>query len=204
MNHTHAHYRIHNDEFLFVLWSFIEFPIRWTDRHGRRRMTAHEKQAWFNFWYEIGRRMSLADIPETKAAFDAFVQSYEHKNFVYSKRSARVSDATVRIMENWLPGFMRPVVKPAVCCLMPGQFLDAVGYARPPTWRRRTVENALRVVGLVNRLFALGHYPSVTVKRRQRTYPLGYVIEDMEPVNLTERVCRSDRKAAGESVPEKL
>lgn len=49
MNRSHGHYRIRNEEFLFVLWSFIEFPIRWTDCHGRRRMSPHEKRAWFNF-----------------------------------------------------------------------------------------------------------------------------------------------------------
>lgn len=195
MNQTHAHYRIHNDEFLFVLWSFIEFPIRWTDRHGRRSMTPHEKQAWFNFWFEIGRRMSLADIPETKAEFDAFIKRYEDKNFVYADSSARVSDATVRIMENWLPAFMRPAVKPIVACLMPVQFLDAVGYKRPPEWRRRAVEAALRGVGFFNRFFAFGNYPSETVKRRQRTYPSGYLIEDMQPVNLTERVSRRAKTA---------
>lgn len=202
MNRTHAHYRIHNDEFLFVLWSFIEFPFRWTDRHGRRRMTAHEKQAWFNFWFEIGRRMNLADIPETKAAFDAFIQRYEDKNFVYADSSARVSDATVRIMENWLPAFMRPAVKPIVACLMPAQFLDAVGYKRPPAWRRRAVETALRVVGLFNRVFAFGDYPGETVKRRQRTYPSGYSIEDMQPVNLTERVSRRARTAGEASATD--
>ena len=195
MNRTHGHYRIRNEEFLFVLWSFIEFPIRWTDRHGRRRMTAHEKRAWFNFWHEIGRRMGLRDIPSTKADFDAFIQRYEERHFVYAESSARVTDATVRIVQNWLPPFLRPAVKPVVCSLMPDNFLDAVGYPRPPAWHRRAVEGVLRGVGRFHRYFALGNYPGETARRRQRTYPSGYTIEALEPVNLAQRAQRRRNRA---------
>lgn len=197
MNRTHGHFRIANDEFLFVLWSFIEFPFRWTDRHGRRRMSPHEKRAWFNFWREIGWRMGLTGIPETKAEFDAFIRRYEATTFVYAEASARVSDATVRIMENWLPPFLRFGVKRVVSCLMPDHFLDAVGYARPPAWQRRAVEGVLRLVGGVHRFFAFGNYPGETVRRKQRTYADGYVIEDLQPATLRQRLARRERRRAG-------
>lgn len=195
MNTTHAHYRIYNDEFLFVLWTFIEFPLRWTDRYGRRRMTPHEKQAWFNFWRQIGQRMNLKDIPESKSEFDESIRCYKAKNFVYNDANKRVSDATIRIMENWFPRGTRFPIKRIISCLMPPQFLDAVGYARPRDWQRRAVEGALRAFGFPRRIFAFGDYPSKAAKRKQHTYPSGYMIEEMEPINLIERrrrIARND------------
>jgi hypothetical protein len=45
VNKSHGHYRIATDDFLFVLWTFIEFPIRWTTHFGPRPMTPHEQLA---------------------------------------------------------------------------------------------------------------------------------------------------------------
>lgn len=203
MNNTHAHYRIANDEFLFVLWTFIEFPMRWTERYGRRRMTAHEKQAWFNFWRKVGRRMNIRDIPDTQSAFDDFIRRYEDENFVYTDANKRVSDASIRIMENWLPPGMRFPVRRVVSCLMPRQFLQAVGYPQPPAWQRGAVEAALRVYGLCRRPIAFGNYPGAMTKFKQRTYPSGYTIEAIEPANLAERRERRRRRTqAGTSQPE--
>jgi hypothetical protein len=195
MNRTHTHYRIHNDDFLFVLWTFIDFPIQWINHYGRRRMTAKEQLAWFHFWYEIGRRMGLHDIPTSKTNLDSFADRYENQNFVYSERSNQVSNATLRIIEGWFPSFIRFTVKPVVSCLMSDRFLDAVGYGHPRRWQRCLIKGVLRAVGLFNRLFALGHYPVETIKRRQRTYVSGYLIEDLQPVHLATR--RSNRGRGG-------
>lgn len=147
--------------------------------------------------------MGIQDIPRTKVQFDEFIRRYESRHFVYSEASARVTEATVRIVQGWLPAFLRPAVRPVVCSLMPDHFLDAVGYPRPPAWRRRAVEEVLRGVGLFHRFFALCNYPGETTRRRQRTYPSGYTIEALEPVNLTERAHRRrarDRRATARAV----
>src|SRR6188474_1494312 len=54
MNRLHGHYAIPNDEFLYVLSTFIYEPIRWITRFGWRPMVEQEKQATFYFWVEIG------------------------------------------------------------------------------------------------------------------------------------------------------
>lgn len=185
MNKTHGHYTVPNDDFLFVLWTFIEFPIRWTDSYGRRCMTEHEKRAWFNFWVGIGERMGLSDIPKSKADFDAFIHRYEAKHFVYSEANQRVADATVRIMANWFPAFMRPAVKPIIYCLMPANYLRAVGYPIAPSWARSLVTGVLKLVGGVNRLFPFGDYPRLVINRKERTYYQGYQIDELQPVHLS-------------------
>ena len=59
MNWIHGHYRIPNDDFLFVLWTFIDFPIRWMEEFGWRTFAAHEGSARFHYWIGIGERMGL-------------------------------------------------------------------------------------------------------------------------------------------------
>ncbi|HEX7638107.1 MAG TPA: oxygenase MpaB family protein, partial [Burkholderiaceae bacterium] len=75
MNHVHAHFRIPNDDYLFVLWTLVDFPLRWTDAHGWRAFTAHERAAWFHFWRGVGERMGLRELPPTPEAFDAFARA---------------------------------------------------------------------------------------------------------------------------------
>ena len=77
INRTHSHYSIYNDDFLFVLWTFIEFPIRWSKQFAYRAMTAHEQKAWFHFWHEVGTRLNIQHIPANKKAFDDWVKHYE-------------------------------------------------------------------------------------------------------------------------------
>lgn len=187
INKTHGHYAIPNDDFLFVLWTFVEFPIWWTDNFGRRRMTKHEKRAWFNFWVEVGARMGIQSIPGTKDAYDAFIREYEATHFVYTDANRRVSDATLRIMQSWFPAFMGPMVKIAVRGLMPANFLRAVGYDSPPSWLRASATGTLKLVGMFLRVFAVGNYPRLVKNRKDRTYTHGYKVEEIQPVHLSRR-----------------
>lgn len=134
INRTHAHYRIPNDDYLFVLWTFIEFPLRWSQVYARRPMTAHEREAGFNFWVEIGRRMGLSDIPPTKAAFDAFIEGYKQRHFKPCAASAQVAQDTLRVGQAWLPWPLKGLVAPVVYSLFDDDalFLAAPGrYAQP-------------------------------------------------------------------------
>ena len=42
MNWAHGHYQIANDDFLYVLSTFIYEPVRWIDAVGWRRTSRHE------------------------------------------------------------------------------------------------------------------------------------------------------------------
>jgi hypothetical protein len=47
MNAIHARFAIANDDFLYVLSTFVFEPIRWNARFGWRPMTEAEKLGWF-------------------------------------------------------------------------------------------------------------------------------------------------------------
>ena len=187
INRTHAHYRIPNDDYLFVLWTFIEFPLRWSQVYARRPMTAHEREAGFNFWVEIGRRMGLSDIPPTKAAFDAFIEGYKQRHFKPCAASAQVAQDTLRVGQAWLPWPLKGLVAPVVYSLFDDDalFLAAVGARKPPRWFAALVRGGLRAHGWLRRGTRLGAYPLRLADTPNRTYPGNrYSIEQLKPVHL--------------------
>src|ERR1043165_9302709 len=65
INKIHGHYHIANEDFLFVLSTFILLPIRWIDNFGWRKTTETERQALFYFFRAVGERMHIRDIPSS-------------------------------------------------------------------------------------------------------------------------------------------
>lgn len=56
MNQMHGRHPIPNDEFIYVLSTFVFEPIRWNERFGGRPLLCKEKLASYFFWREIARR----------------------------------------------------------------------------------------------------------------------------------------------------
>ena len=185
MNAIHGHFRIPNDDFLFVLWTFIDFPIQWMDDFGWRRFTDHERLAWFNYWIGVGQRMGLADLPASKADYDAFVAAYEAREFVSDPASANVANATVAIFEGWLPRWLRFAVKPAAACLVRPQFLRATGFKPPSPLLDALLRGVLKLRAGVKSLVSIERYPYLLADKAYRSYPLGRPeIETIGPDNL--------------------
>src|SRR6185295_13032319 len=57
MNRIHGRFEITNEDFLYVLSSFVFEPIRWNTRFGWRPLIETEKLATFEYWRAVGRRM---------------------------------------------------------------------------------------------------------------------------------------------------
>ena len=168
INQTHSHYRIYNDEFLFVLWTFIDFPIRWTQKYSHRPMTAHEQNAWFNFWVGIGTRMNIQQIPETKAAYDEWLQSYRMREFYYDPANQRVVDATAKIIENWLPKHLQPMVKWTLIGLMDEDFLYCVGYPMPNRLQQQLCRLAVKSYCILRQPLFWENYPITSANTKNQ------------------------------------
>ena len=57
MNQLHGRFLIPNEDFLYVLSTFVFEPIRWNVRFGWRLLCEEERLAYFLFWREVGHRM---------------------------------------------------------------------------------------------------------------------------------------------------
>lgn len=171
MNATHGHFRIPNDDFLFVLSTFVSYPIEWLRKYGYRPMTPHEQHAWFVFFRRIGERMGIRDIPETWRAFQEWVKAYEAKHLVYADSNRNVANATVAIFAGWFPWPLKGIVEPAVRAMIDEKLRRAFGYEKPPAWWCALLHGVLWLRARIKRLVHLERQPKLIANTRNRTYP---------------------------------
>ncbi|HYV92736.1 MAG TPA: oxygenase MpaB family protein [Chitinophagales bacterium] len=188
INKIHGVYNIANEEFLFVLSTFIFLPIQWVDAYGWRKTTANERQALFNFFREVGTRMKIQNIPGSLEDFEKFIRDYEKKNFVFAETNQAVGNATVNIVKGWMPFFAKPFVLPVMKCLLDESMLRALGYSSPLPLLKSVVKGAMKLRALGLRKITFKKYPSFVTTEYNRTYPNGYEIDELGPENLVKKV----------------
>ncbi|UFH52616.1 oxygenase MpaB family protein [Spirosoma sp. KNUC1025] len=185
MNHIHGHYRIDNADFLFVLATFVFYPIDWINRYGWRQLTQSEEQALFYFFREVGQRMHLHSLPNTLAELRTFSENYEEKHFRFTESNRRIADATVKIVQGWFPRFLHPLVRPTFSALIQDKLRTAFGYQRPPSWFIAMAEGALWIRKWPLRWLTFKPYPSLIEQTKFRYYPAGPPdIEAVGPAHL--------------------
>lgn len=188
MNATHGHFTIPNDDFLFVLSTFISYPFNWLDKYGYRPLNSNEKQAWFTFFRRIGERMNIQDIPERWEDFQQWVETYEAQNLVYAESNRRVANATVGIFEAWFPKPLDRLVEPAVRVLISTKLRRAFGYDDPPAWFATLIETTLSIRKRLKRWVHLERQPRLIANTFNRTYPKNtYTIEGIKPTYLKDQ-----------------
>jgi len=182
MNRLHGRFPIANEDYLYVLSTFIFEPVRWNARFGWRRMVEQERLAMFYYWREVGRRMNIKDIPADYAAFERYNAEYERAHFRYAETNRRVAASTRDMFLGWfLPRSLRRLGEPAVYAMMDEPLLDAFGFPKPSPGIRRLVEGALRLRARLIRLLPERKRPRLRTGPRRPTYPQGYRVEELGP-----------------------
>jgi len=155
MNRIHSRFEISNDDFVYVLSTFVLEPIRWNARFGWRPMMEAARLASFHCWREIGRRMNIKAIPEEYSELERFNEAYERKHFAWGGAARRLGVDGQELYAAWFPRPARPLVRPRGGPAGPRSRGSAPTAAPAP--RRRTE------------------------LRRRRSYPRGYVVEELGP-----------------------
>jgi hypothetical protein len=181
INQVHGRFRIANDDFLYVLSTFVFDPIRFNARFGWRPFTGAERLAQFHFWREVGRRMEIRDLPEDYAAFEAFNRAYERQHVRYTEASGRVGRATLDMFCRWFPRPLAPLVRQAIYALLDDRTREAFGFPPPHRIARWLVPAALRARARLLRHIPRRRTPVLRTARPTRTYPRGYRIEELGP-----------------------
>jgi hypothetical protein len=181
MNQIHGRFAIANEDFLYVLSTFIYEPIRWNERFGWRRMVATERLGLFHFWREVGRRMNIQELPTEYDAFERFNRDYERQHYRYTEANHRVGLATRNLFLSWFPRWTHLVVRPAIHAMMDEPILDAFGFPKPSAATRRAVELALRARAVVLRWLPHRTRPCLRTAMEHPSYPGGYRIEEVGP-----------------------
>lgn len=185
MNRIHGHFNIANDDYLYVLSTFIYEPIRWMRRFGWRAMTRTEELASYYFWREVGKRMGIKEIPETYEAFEQFSREYERKHFRFDETNKKIGEATRDLFAAWFPRFTKPMVHRGIYAMLDDAMLEAFGFPKPAPLMRRIASFSLWLRGrIVRYLLPARKKPLFFHHRRNRTYPHGYKLGELGPDNL--------------------
>lgn len=180
MNQMHGRYAIPNDEFLYVLSTFVFEPIRWNERFGWRPLLENEKQASFLFWREVARRMAIRDVPERYDEMAAYYDAFAREHYRFAPENRALASATRDLFLGWyLPRFLWPLGRPFIHAMMDEALLDAVGLPRPHPAIRRLTEGTVRLRSRIVRRLPPRRTPRLISRQRHPTYPNGYTIEEL-------------------------
>lgn len=186
MNWAHAHYKIANDDFLYVLSTFIYEPVRWIDAFGWRKTVLNERRGYYWFWREVGKRMGITDVPASYEAFEAWSRAYERKHFRFAESNQRVGTSTRNIFESWAPRVMAPIVRYGIYAMLDDEMIAAFGFPKPLPLTRPLLRGALKLRGRALRLLPRRREPHFFTDDRNRTHPDGYRIAELGPERLVE------------------
>jgi hypothetical protein len=181
MNQIHGRFEISNDDFLYVLSSFVFEPIRWNARFGWRPLIEAERLASFHFWVEVGRLMAIRGIPERYEDFERFNEEYEARHFARSPAAERVGEATRDMFLAWFRWLPRRFGAQAIYALMDDRLLAAFGFPQPPSVVRAAVEGAVRARSRLVALLPARRRPRLRTTRSTRTYGREWDLESLGP-----------------------
>lgn len=184
MNWAHGHFQIANDDFLYVLSTFVFEPIRWIDTFGWRPLCRNERLAYYHFWRAIGTRMGIRDIPDTYERFAAWSADYERASFRFTESNRRIALATRDLFASWFPRILSPIVNQCIYALLDDPMLEAFGFPKPRPAFRAFVRSSLRLRARFVRRLPPRRKPVFFVDRRNRTYPNGWEIDAIGPPRL--------------------
>jgi hypothetical protein len=196
MNWAHGHFKISNDDFLYVLSTFIYEPIRWIDRFGWRPTCRNEKFAYYFFWRGIGVRMGIKDIPPTFEAFQAWSRAYEREQFRFADTNQRIGTATRELFASWVPRIAAPAVRYGIYAMLDDQMIASFGFPKPLPLTRTMLGVALGARGRCVRWLPPRRKGHFFTDNKNRTHHDGYRIEELGPPRLV-----AIEKARGQAAP---
>jgi hypothetical protein len=184
MNWAHGHYKIANDDFLYVLSTFIYQPVAWIDAVGWRPTCRNERLGYYYFWREVGTRMGITGIPASYEAFEEWSQRYERENFRFAETNQRVGTSTRELFVSWFPRIAAPIVRYSIYAMLDDPMIAAFGFPPPLPLTRPLLKGALKLRGRFVRHLPPRRRPHFFTDSSNRTHPSGYTIGELGPERL--------------------
>ena len=103
MNRIHGRFEISNEDFLYVLSSFVFEPIRWNARFGWRPLIETEKLATFDSGARSGGGWRSGRFPRRYEDFERFNEEYERREFRQTDAARRVGQRDPRHVPRLVP-----------------------------------------------------------------------------------------------------
>jgi hypothetical protein len=153
INFLHGHYKISNDDYLYVLSVFVVEGMDWCERVGYRRPHPKEKIAWHLYWQSIGEQMGIQNIPPTYEETVKYWRDYEQKQMKFSKDNLPLGNAAIELFLIPIPRFLHPLARPVIYAMCTEEMRQAMGFPTPPLVLIRSLQGLLQIYS-----FVVGHF----------------------------------------------
>jgi len=178
INTMHGRYKISNDNFLYVLSTFVFEPIRWLEKFAWRPMTSHEQDAWFKYYQVLGEKMHIHNIPQSLQEFEKFNQAYEAQHFCYAASNSLVARKTRDLLLGfYLPKTLCKIARPVIYAIMDKRLLNAFKFPQASKLTQFFVMKILALRKLFLRIYPKNTQEKCLTARPRPTYPMGYAIK---------------------------
>ena len=182
LNRIHGKYDIPNDEFIYVLATTVVGPKRFIDAYGWRPLHLHEVESMHRVTTRFGELMGIKGLPDSYEGYERFLDEYEAERFEYAPENRRVAEASIRIVANWYPSPVRPLVRRVTIAMLDDPLVEALGLPRQPRWLSRLLDTGLRLRALLLRTVVSPRPESRPyLHDASRTYPFGYSLATLGP-----------------------
>ncbi len=183
LGRVHQGLGIAQEDFRYVLCTFMVTPFRWIDIRGWRPLLPAEREASTNFYRELGRRMHIEALPETFADAAAILDDYEKRFAADNEAGRALMASTLLVFRNRLPKLIRPLAAPLLSSYFADTKLtDALGLPSAP-W---ILSTAIRLVYAL-RNAVLRRRPAAKTSwfvpgtPTHDVYPNGYTLDQLGP-----------------------
>ncbi|HQV77571.1 MAG TPA: hypothetical protein PLJ42_09225 [Chitinophagales bacterium] len=185
MNWIHSNYKISNDDYLYILSTFIFDIYYWLNKYAYRKLIHNEELAGFYVWQEIGKKMHIQHIPETIEEFRRYHDNYERMHFKYETSNAIISKVTENLMLSWyLPEISFDMFRPYLHAVMEPHLLKALGRNEPGFLKRNIVAKALKTRSKLESIIPRKHPFIRSINNFYKSYPNGFLMNDLGPQKL--------------------
>ncbi|MCM4083922.1 oxygenase MpaB family protein [Paractinoplanes hotanensis] len=144
MNAIHSRWNIREEDYLYVLGTFIFPQVDWLQRHGWRSLCCHEKESIYLFYRDIGTRMGIMEIPGTFEEYKSWYIAFEAKNFASTPAGIELMKGT-RDLLNKMPAWLVPLAQRMLPALLDEKYRTVVGLEGSPRWATRLLNGLLWV-----------------------------------------------------------
>ncbi len=182
INQMHRAVPITEDQYSYVLTTFIVPAVRFMDSYGWRPSTEREKEAVTVFYRRVGQLMGLRWLPGSYEEAVAYLDSYEEANLAPSPEGASLMQATQGALVTRMPRGARWASPTLVRLMLDDRLCEALSLQRPSRAARQCFALAMRARGGLVAKRPMRAEPRFRPGRSGKdVYPHGYELEDLGP-----------------------
>ena len=182
LNQVHRGLPITEDQYSYVLTTFIVPAVRFMDSYGWRPSTGREKEAVTIFYRRVGELMGLRWLPGSYEEAERFLDAYEAENLAPSPEGASLMRATQGVLATKMPKGARWATPVLVRLMVDDRLCRALSLPVPAPAARRAFALAMAARRAVVRRRPVRTEPRFRPGRSGKdVYPHGYELEDLGP-----------------------